>query len=65
MKHNNSYERCMFNQIESNETNIYNMLFANSARESFGFPYFNQFLKFLQIFTVFNILRYHGPYLGS
>ena len=33
--------------------------------QGFGFPYFNQFLKFLQRFTVFNILRYHGLYLGS
>ena len=51
--------------IKFNETNICNVVFAHSARASFGFPYFNQFLKFLQIFTVFNILRYHGPYLGS
>ena len=65
MKHNKSYERCMFNQIQLNETNICNVLFTYSARASFEFPYFNQFLKFLQRFTVFNILRYHGPYLGS
>ena len=39
--------------------------FSHSARASFGFPYFNQFLKFLQKFPVFNILRYHSPYLGS
>ena len=45
-------------------TNIYKVLFANSARTTFGFPYFNQFLKLLQRFTVFTILRYHGPYLG-
>ena len=33
-------------------------------RESFWFPYFNQSLKFLQrVFDIFNILRYHGPYL--
>ena len=55
----------MFNQIESNETTIYNVFFGHCARASFGFPYFNQFLKFLQRFTVFNILRYHGLYLGS
>ena len=40
-------------------------LSAQSVRSSFGFPYFNQSLKFLQRFTVFNILRYHGPYLRS
>ena len=55
----------MFNQIESNETNICNVLFAHSARAIFGFQYFNQFLKFLQIFRVFNILWHHGPYLWS
>ena len=31
MKHNKSYERCVFNQIESNEANICNVLFAHSA----------------------------------
>ena len=48
-----------------NETNICNVFFAHTARASFGFPYFNQSLKFVQKSTVFNILRYHGPYLRS
>ena len=64
MKNDNSYEKCLI-KFKSNETNFGNVLFAHSARTSFGFPYFNQFLKFLQIFKVFNILRYHGPYPGS
>ena len=53
MKQNKSCERGMFYQMKPR------------ARVSFGFPYFNQFLKFLQRYTAFNILRYHGPYPGS
>ena len=51
--------------VLSNETNICNVLFAHFLRASFGFPYSNQSPKFLERFTVFNILRYHGPYLRS
>ena len=40
-------------------------LFAHSTGVGFGFPYFNQSLKFLEEFIVFKILRYHGPYLRS
>ena len=52
MKHNKSCERYMFNQMKPR------------VRVSFGFPYFNHFLKYLQRYTAFNILRYHGPYPG-
>ena len=57
-------ERCVFYQMKP-VTNICNVFFAHSAKASFVFPYFNQSLKFLQRFTVFNILRYHGSYLRS
>ena len=38
-------------------------LFAHLAVAGFGFPYFNQSLKFLQGFLVFNFLWYRGPCL--
>ena len=41
--------------LESNETNICNVLYAHSARASFGFRCFNQSFKFFQRFTVFLI----------
>ena len=49
MKHKKPYKRCMFNQ----------------KKPIIRFPNFNQSFKFLQRFTVFNILRYYGPYFAS
>ena len=66
MKSNNKIYS-MFNQIKiyvlSNKTNICNVHFVHSVKESLRFPYFNQSLKFLRRFTAINILRYHivGP----
>ena len=45
--------------VLSNKTNTCNILFAHSARASFGFPYFDPSLKFLQGFKNFNMLRYY------
>ena len=55
-------ERVMFYQMKPM---LATYLLHQSARASSVFPYFNQSLKFLQSFKVFNILRYHGPYLRS
>ena len=55
MKHSISYEKYMFNQMKQ----IIATYFV------FNLQYFNQFLKFLQRFAVFDILKYHGPYLWS
>ena len=56
---NKSYERFMFDQIKA----IFAAYFSHMA--TLRFPYFNQSLKFLQTFTVFNILRYQDPYIRS
>ena len=55
MKHSISYEKYMFNQMKQ----IIATYFVLNLQ------YFNQFLKFLQRFAVFDILKYHGPYLWS
>ena len=61
MKHNKSNERCMFNQIKP----IFATYFLHILQgQASGFHTY-QYLKFLQRFTVFDILRYHGLYLGS
>ena len=61
MKRNKSYEKCMFNQMKP----IFGRTFCTFWKGKLRDPYFNQVLKFLQLFKVFNILSYHCPYLGS
>ena len=59
MKHNKSYEMCMFNQMKPIFATHFLRILQGQASG------FHTFISLLKRFTVFNILRYHGPYLGS
>ena len=59
MKHNKSYESCMFNQMKPTSATYFFHILQGKALG------FHTLIIFLKKITVFNILRNHGPYLGS